>query len=110
VRFLLVVGDLHEVPDHAPDQFDQCPGRRLEPAQMRQIRIGLAFLGEDFRVKRCLGREVLEQQALRNRGRGGDAFGRRARKPVAGKATLGGARMSCRRKSLVIRRVDTRRE
>src|SRR5258705_6712160 len=52
LRFLFVgpVGNLQEVPDHALDQFDQRRGRRLLSEQMREIRIGLAFLGEDFCV------------------------------------------------------------
>ena len=59
LRFFLVraVAILQEVPDHALDQFDQRRGRRLLAEQMRQIRIGLAFFGQDFGVERGLGRE-----------------------------------------------------
>ena len=74
-----------------PDQFDQRGGRRLLPEQVREIRIGLALLREDFGIERGLGREVLEQQPFRNGGGRRDALGRGAGKAVAGKASLGGA-------------------
>ena len=83
--------DLQEVSDHALDQFDQRRGRRLLAQQMREIRIGLAFLGEDFGIERGLGREVLEQQPFRNGGGGRHALGRGAGKAIAGEAPLGGA-------------------
>src|SRR5882757_619266 len=94
LRFLVVGtgGNLHEMTDHAPDQFDQRFGRRLLAEQMGKIRISLAFLGKYFGVQRGLGGEVLEQQPFRNGGRGRDALGRGAGKAVAGKATLGGAK------------------
>ena len=58
---------------------------------MREIRIGLALLGEDLGVQRGLGGEVLEQQPFRN-GRGRrHALGRGAGKAVTGEAPLGGA-------------------
>ncbi len=45
LRLLLVrhIRYPHEMPDHAPDQFDQRGGRWLLPEQMRQTGIGLAF-------------------------------------------------------------------
>src|SRR5579871_1879069 len=59
---------------------------------MRQHRVGLAFLGEDFGIERRLGREVLEQQRFRNGGRRRHTLGRGAGKAVAGKASLGCAK------------------
>src|SRR5690348_5209941 len=59
---------------------------------MRQLRIGLAFLGQDLRIERGLGGEVLEQQRLRNGGGGCHALGRGAGKAIAGKASLGCAK------------------
>src|SRR5665213_2996492 len=60
LRLLLVPGDAEEVPHHAPDQFDQRRRRRLLAQQMRQIRVGLALLGQYLGVERGLGREMLE--------------------------------------------------
>ena len=62
------------------------------PEQMRELRIGLAFLGENLGVKRGLGGEVLEQQRLGNGRRGRHALGRGAGKAVARKASLGSAK------------------
>ena len=80
-----------EVADHAAHQFDQRRGRRLLSQEMREIRIGLAFLGEDFGIERGLGGEVLEQQPFGNGSGRRHALGRGAGKAVAGEAPLGGA-------------------
>jgi len=79
------------VPDHALDQFDQGRGRRRLAEQMRQIGVGLAFFRQNFRIKRGLGREVLEQQPLPKWQRRPPHSWSCAGKAVAGKAPLGGA-------------------
>src|SRR5665213_4296843 len=78
---------LQEVPDHTLDQYHQRRGRGLLPEQIGQIRIGLALLGQDLGIQRRFGREVLEQQAFRDRGGRRDALGRGSRKTMTGKAT-----------------------
>src|SRR6201995_5898636 len=56
---------------------------------MRQDRVRLAFLSQDFRVERGLEREMLEQKRLGNGCCGRHALGRGAGKAVAGKTALG---------------------
>jgi hypothetical protein len=51
--------------------------------------IRFALFRKYLRIQRRFGREVLEQQPFRNRGRRRDTFGRGARKAMAGKAALG---------------------
>ena len=52
LRFLFIraIGDSEKVTDHAFDQFDQRRRRRFLAQEVRQIRIGLAFLGQDLGV------------------------------------------------------------
>src|SRR6185312_1814172 len=90
LRFLLVrtLRYLQEVADHARDEFDQGRGRWLLPEQVREIRIGFAFFCEDFSIKRCFRRKMLEQQSFRNGRRGRNAFGRGPGEAVAGKTAL----------------------
>jgi hypothetical protein len=93
LRFFLIrtVGYFHEMANHALDQLNQRGSGRLLAEQVREIRIGLALLCQDFGIERGLGGEVLEQQPFRN-GRGRrHALGRGAGKAVTGKASLGGA-------------------
>src|SRR3954447_1764455 len=90
--FLLVgcFRDVLKMANHFADQDDKGLGRGLQLQQPMQGRIRLASLDQDFRVERRFGWKVLEQQTLGNRGRGRQAFGRSAGKPVARKATLRG--------------------
>ena len=93
LRFLLIrpVGHLHEMANHALDQFDQRGRRRLLPKQVRKIRIRLALFRENLGIERGLRGEVLEQQPFRNGSGRRHALGRGAGKAVPGKASFGGA-------------------
>src|SRR5712672_3230598 len=96
---------MQEVLHHLADQHDERFGRWLELQQLMHRRIGLAFFRENLGIKCRFGRKVLEQQTLGNGGCRRDTLGCGARKSMAAKQRLAAARINCRRKSPVMRRV-----
>jgi hypothetical protein len=111
LRFLLIrpVRYLDEMSHHALISSTSVPVDGSWPTDL-QNPDRPHTLPRDLGVERALEGRCFEQQPFRNGSRGRHALGRGAGKAVAGEASLGALKINCRRKSLVMRRVDIGRE